>query len=92
MNQKDLYFLGLLALAYAYLDRSGARTLAPASRRALPGPIRRGLPAPLHVRPECPKVASHPVALRSDGAVCCRACDQGFFPGAPEWDRIIAGA
>lgn len=91
MNQKDIYILGLLALAYAYLDRSGARTLAPVRIRSLPAPGRRPLPAPVQPRAGCPKVGSHPVALRPDGAVWCRACDQGFFPRVAEWDRILTG-
>lgn len=92
MSQKDVYFLGLLALAYVYLDRSGSRTLPPSPRRSLPVPVRRLLPVPVHPRPGCPKVSAHPVALRPDGAVWCRGCDQAFFPRVPEWDRVLASA
>ena len=92
MNQKDVYFLGLLALAYVYLDRTGSRTLAPASRRPLPVPIRRALPVPVRPRAACPKVAAHPVAQRWDGALWCRGCDQAFFPRVAEWDRVLGAA
>lgn len=92
MSQKDVCFLGLLAFACVYLDRIGSRTLPAPPRRSLPVPVRRLLPVPVELRPGCPKVSTHPVALRSDGAVWCRGCDQAFFPRVPEWDRVLARA
>ena len=81
MNHRDLWFVGLLTLAYIYLD--GIAT----------GATRRAAPAPLEALPDeppapdagpvtdaCPRDLAHPISLRGDGAMWCRACDEGFFP------------
>jgi hypothetical protein len=84
MNHRDVWFVGLLALAYLYLDAA-----APAARRsfaALPQP-----PLPLSddaaVDPSgfpavdgCPRDDSHPVSRREDGAKWCLSCDEAFYP------------
>ena len=108
MKQKDTWFLGLLALAFLYLDalaangamRDDARTPAPSPSddesadrsRLLPVPVARALPAPVAERDVCPRNRVHPVALRADGAMWCRGCDEAFYPQVAIWNAIMTAA
>jgi hypothetical protein len=84
MNHRDVWFVGLLALAYLYLDAA-----APAARRTsgvLAQPL-RPLPDEIPVEPfgfpaidGCPRDDSHPVSRRDDGAKWCLRCDEAFYP------------
>ena len=91
MSQKDAWFLGLLALAYMYVDSSSAAPAvsdeeplpAPAPPVAEPAAValsRRFLPVRIVPRAVCPRDQLHPVAHRADGAIWCRGCDEGFYP------------
>jgi hypothetical protein len=96
MNSRDLCFLGLLALAYLYLDARGAQAAPhphsrPHSPEQEPTDLWRAT-LPARVEPACPRQGAHPVSRRADGAVWCHHCDEGFYPIAPEWDWIMAGA
>lgn len=84
MNHRDVWFVGLLALAYLYLDAA-----APAGRRdtMASGPIfspRTRHPARddlgYSFMEACPRDISHTVSLRADGAKWCLACDEAFYP------------
>src|SRR5687768_17603373 len=108
MNQKDGLFLGLLALAYLYVDATS--TPRPMSddvcspvptpsedepreaSRLLPVPLVRALPVKLVPRDVCPRNPLHAVALRADGAMWCRGCDEAFYPQVTIWDSIMAVA
>ena len=105
MNQKDGLFLGLLALAYLYVDATSTpramsddvRTPAsspseeePRHRSRLPPvPLVRALPVKLVPRHVCPRNQLHAVALRPDGAMWCRDCDEAFYPQVTIWDSIM---
>jgi hypothetical protein len=85
MNRKDLWVMGLLALAYLYLDAQpeAVATAAPVEpARPLPVLARARTLLPAHVVPRgvCPRNLMHRVSLRGDGALWCHACDEGFFP------------
>lgn len=103
MNHKDLCFLGLIALAYVYLDarideslessgtdRSAARDAVPPA----PGPgtalVLRPLRALVPVEPGCPRSGEHPIIRRADGAFWCRACDEAYYPTTAEALLAIA--
>ena len=86
MNSKDLCLLGLLALAYLYLDPRSDAAGAGQPLALVGGSARRA------ADPVCPRQAGHPVSRRADGALWCRACDEGFFPRVPELDWMLAGA
>src|SRR5688500_10542342 len=103
MNQKDGLFLGLLALAYLYVDATSTpRPMSddvrtppsspseePADRsRLLPVPLVRALPVKSVARDGCPRNPSHAVALRADGAMWCRGCDEAFYPQVTICDSI----
>ena len=108
MNQKDTWFLSLLALAFLYLDSlatpgamsDDARTPAPSpsdeepgdQSRLLPVPVARSLPARVVPRDVCPRNQLHAVALRADGAMWCRGCDEAFYPRVAIWDSIMTAA
>jgi hypothetical protein len=108
MSQKDGWFLGLLALAYLYIDATSRRrpmrddARIPASSRAddelrdpsrfLPVPVVRSLPVKVTPRDVCPRNHLHPVALRPDGAMWCRGCDEAFYPQVTIWDAITSAA
>jgi hypothetical protein len=109
MNQKDGWFLGLLALAFLYLDSSLApRAMSddarpnlsvpsddesPAGSRLLPVPVTPGaLPALVPAGDVCPRNRGHAVALRADGAMWCRGCDEAFYPHADIWNAITSAA
>jgi len=80
MNPRDVWFVGLLALAYLYFDStaSGRRASAGARVTPLPVPPQRSYgPAPI-----CPRDEGHPVSLRRDGVKWCLACDEAFYPVA----------
>ena len=105
MNQKDGLFLGLLALAYLFLDATS--TPRPMSdephspvpspsqgeprepSRLLPVPVARALPVKRVPRDVCPRNPLHAVALRADGAMWCRGCDEAFYPQVTIWDSIM---
>ena len=106
MNQKDGLFLGLLALAYLYLDATSTprpmsedvRSPVPSPSedeprdgpsRLLPVPLVRALPVKSVPRDQCPRNPLHPVALRPDGAMWCRGCDEAFYPQVTIWDSIM---
>ena len=108
MNQKDTWFLGLLALAFLYLDAlatpgemsDDTPTPAPLPAedeprdrsRLLPGPVTRALPAKVVPRDVCPRNQLHAVALRADGAMWCRGCDEAFYPQVTIWNAIMTAA
>ena len=108
MNQKDTWFLGLLALAFLYIDTITApRSMSdenrtPASSRAddgssersrlLPVPVVRALPVKVVPRDVCPRNAGHAVAVRGDGAMWCRGCDEAFYPQVTIWDAVMSAA
>ena len=104
MNQKDGLFLGLLALAYLYVDATstprpmsddvGTPPSSPSEEpadhsRLLPVPLVRALPVKRVERDVCPRNPSHAVALRADGAMWCRGCDEAFYPQVTIWDSIM---
>lgn len=92
MSQRDAWFLGLLALAYLYVDSSPAsRTMSdeelpaptpspPADAPSAIVPARRFLPVRVVPRAACPRDQLHAVAHRADGAIWCRGCDEAFYP------------
>lgn len=86
MNSKDLCFLGLLALAYLYLD-SGPAGEQPVRRLSVADDAGSAPGDPV-----CPRDAAHPVSHRGDGALWCRGCDEGFFPVVPGWEWALTGA
>ena len=105
MNPKDGLFLGLLALAYLYVDATStpgpmsddAHTPAPSPSgepaepsRLLPVPVARALPVKVVPRDVCPRDQRHAVALRPDGAMWCRGCDEAFYPQVTIWDSIMS--
>ena len=107
MNPKDGLFLGLLALAYLYVDATStprpmsddARIPAPSPSeepadrsRLLPVPLARALPVKLVPRDVCPRNQLHAVALRPDGAMWCRGCDEAFYPQVTIWDAVMSAA
>jgi hypothetical protein len=107
MNQKDTWFLGLLALAYLYLDslstppQMSDDAPPPASlpadesldpSRLLPVPVARALPAKVVPRDVCPRNQLHAVALRADGAMWCRGCDEAFYPQGAIWEVLMSVA
>jgi hypothetical protein len=81
MNHRDVWIVGLLALAYLYLDSASPRGRGKiqlagfAPREDDPVPWLPALAAD-----GCPRNLSHSVSLRSDGAMWCLGCDEGFFP------------
>lgn len=86
MNHRDIWFVGLLALAYLYLDAS-----APEARRAALAPPQDAPPLDPEPSEEpvgyayadaCPRDPAHAVSLRGDGAKWCLTCDEGFYPVA----------
>ncbi|HEX6927235.1 MAG TPA: hypothetical protein VF167_17555 [Longimicrobiaceae bacterium] len=84
MNHRDVWFVGLLALAYLYLD---AASLAPRrealarGRAFLPPPEEAPEPSGFALSETCPRDLTHPVKLRpADGAKWCLVCDEGFYP------------
>ena len=91
MSHRDVWFVGLLALAYLYLDAA-----APSARRAgvardSAGPAPAGDaadPFDAFATDSCPRDGSHSISLRADGAMWCLACDEGFFPAG----LVIGGA
>lgn len=108
MNQKDGWFVGLLALAFLYLDPDPtSRTMSddaptdsappagddPADRsRLLPVQVARALPVRVDARDVCPRNELHSVALRADGAMWCRGCDEAFYPQVTIWNAIMSAA
>lgn len=99
---KDSLFLGLFALAYLYLDARPASALPSAEADAadaaeaeeLPQQVRapsRLLPVRFPARAACPRNHVHAVSLRSDGAIWCLGCDEGFYPQVTIWDSIMGG-
>jgi hypothetical protein len=100
MSQKDGWFLGLLALAYLYVDSSPApRAMSddaftpapPSSEEAVPVGSRL-LPVRVIPGDVCPRNAQHTVALRPDGAMWCRGCDEAFYPHATIWPTLTSAA
>jgi len=52
----------------------------------------RLLPVPVRHRDTCPRDHRHAVALRTDGALWCRGCDEAFYPQALIWSLITGAA
>lgn len=96
MTQNDAWFLGLLALAYLYLDSTPApRPMS--DNDFVPGPVptddepvevERLLPVHLVERDACPRNHLHVVAVRPDGAMWCRGCDEAFYPQVVVWQSL----
>ena len=95
MTQNDAWFVGLLALAYLYLDSTPApRQMS--DNEFIPGPVPTDEPVdfsrllPVHVadRDVCPRNHLHPVAVRADGAMWCRGCDEAFYPEVVLWESL----
>lgn len=84
MNRRDIWLVGLLALAYIYLDSAtptSRRTAAPASWARPPADEDGAIDSVAFDDPDaCPRDLSHPVSLRADGAKWCLTCDEGFYP------------
>lgn len=83
MNHRDVWFVGLLALVYLYIDGSAptAQPVDVAQPQSIP-PLPNE-PAPVLFAPvtdACPRDLSHQISLRKDGAMWCLGCDEGFFP------------
>lgn len=86
MNHRDIWFVGLLALAYLYLDAAApaVRRLAALEPHSLP-PLDEDpdfQPFSFAVADACPRDLRHPINLRGDGAKWCLACDEAFYPMA----------
>ncbi|HET8656179.1 MAG TPA: hypothetical protein VFL93_11735 [Longimicrobiaceae bacterium] len=82
MSRNDLWFMGLFALAYLYLDSAPAALPAGESEPAPRRPLAL-LPPPRPIvvpRGACPRDLTHRVSLRADGAMWCLACDEAFYP------------
>ena len=107
MNEKDGWFVGLLALAFLYLDAATTpRTMSDDARtpssspadessdrsRLLPVPVARALPVKLAARDVCPRNELQSVSLRADGAMWCRGCDEAFYPEVTIWNAIMNAA
>jgi hypothetical protein len=104
MTEKDGWFLGLLAVAFLVLEAASttpmsddARTPSPAPgedpadrSRLLPVPVSRALPVRVIPRDVCPRNPLHAVALRADGAMWCRGCDEAFYPQAAIWTSVMS--
>ena len=105
MNHKDLCFLGLIALAYVYLDARIEETRAPqpAQPPQPPQPARLpygGIPGTSIVlrsarslvprEPGCPRDQAHRITRRADGAIWCRGCDEAYYPSTA--DALMAMA
>lgn len=86
MNHRDVWFVGLLALAYLYLDATGPayRRATGAQQATLPSgeDSSAGEPFVLPIADACPRDLSHPIRLRDDGAKWCLSCDEAFYPVA----------
>jgi hypothetical protein len=83
MNHRDVWFVGLLALAYLYLDAAAPATRRQGATRAAGGDPRVDDAADaigVFATEGCPRDGSHSISLRADGAMWCLACDEGFFP------------
>ena len=99
MNHKDLCFLGLIALAYVYLDARIEETRAPQAPVPAPLPY-GGIPGTsIVLRPTravvpreagCPRDDAHPITRRADGAIWCRGCDEAYYPSTA--DALMAMA
>jgi hypothetical protein len=83
MNHRDLWFVGLLALAYLYLDGTGSAAPSEAQVRSEPLPPFEddSTEEPFALAADaCPRDFAHPISLRADGAMWCLTCDEGFYP------------
>ncbi|MBW3630318.1 MAG: hypothetical protein KY464_13600 [Gemmatimonadetes bacterium] len=60
--------------------------------RLLPVPMTRALPVKVVARDVCPRNELHSVALRADGAMWCRGCDEAFYPQVAIWNVIMNAA
>lgn len=80
MNPRDVWFVGLLALAYLYFDSTAPERRASAGAKVTPLPVPQR--APVGPMPVCPRDDAHPVSLRRDGVKWCLACDEAFYPVA----------
>ncbi len=87
MNHRDIWFVGLIALACLYLDaatpalRRGA--LARRPRLEPRGDADNAEDALAFETLEgCPRDLSHAILKRGDGAKWCLSCDEAFFPAA----------
>lgn len=82
MDHRDVWFVGLLALAYLVVDASmPSRSRVPSRDAAAPGRAEaetRSLRQA--VRDACPRDLRHSISLRRDGAMWCLSCDEAFYP------------
>ena len=96
MNSKDGWFLGILALAYLYLDLiptsvsevdRGRGLTPPGDRDRKPGhrPSVERVPSTA-----CPRQDLHLVTIREDGAIWCHPCDEAFYPSGAMWQSLLA--
>jgi hypothetical protein len=92
MSRKDVWFLGLFAVAYLYLDKLPPSAAAEPGRAPLPAapPQRRSM-ALVKVTPHaaCPRDLGHPINLRADGALWCHSCDEAFYPAVALWESVM---
>jgi hypothetical protein len=90
MNRKDVWFLGLFAVAYLYLDRLPPIAAEPERAPRPEAPQRRSM-ALVRVAPHaaCPRDLGHPINLRADGALWCHSCDEAFYPGPALWESVL---
>lgn len=83
MNHRDVWFVGLLTLAYLYLDAAAPGGRRQGVARDAADDLQAGNPVDTtgpFASDSCPRDGSHNISLRDDGAMWCLACDEGFFP------------
>ena len=88
MSRNDVWFLGLFAVAYLYLDRRPAEQ--PEAELTPDAAPRRSM-ALVKAAPNaaCPRDLDHPINLRSDGALWCHSCDEAFYPHVALWESVL---
>jgi hypothetical protein len=90
MSRKDVWFLGLFAMAYLYLDKLPGAAPEVERRPVGTAPPRRSV-ALVKLTPHaaCPRDLGHPINLRADGALWCHSCDEAFYPHVALWESVM---